>query len=169
MATPEESYDVVLLVERPLTAAEAASLRTFHQELDDDPAIEVVYHVLLPVDDAPAAVEASLGIMGGTEVMAPTLDADEVAAIREANQEAAEADLAATITAIRETGAHVVGELVPGPVIDALTDKVKAVDGREVLVLTRSHLVAEFFHVDWTSRARRKLGVPVLHLIEHTD
>ena len=30
-------------------------------------------------------------------------------------------------------------------------------------------MVAEFFHVDWTSRARRKLGVPVLHLIEHEN
>ena len=28
-------------------------------------------------------------------------------------------------------------------------------------------MVREFFHVDWTHRARRKLGVPVLHLLEH--
>jgi len=27
--------------------------------------------------------------------------------------------------------------------------------------------VKEFFHVDWTSRARRKLKVPILHLLEH--
>ena len=31
----------------------------------------------------------------------------------------------------------------------------------------RPHVVAEFFHLDWTSQARRKLGVPVLHLLEH--
>ena len=37
----------------------------------------------------------------------------------------------------------------------------------EVIILTRPHVVAEFFHVDWTSRARRKIGVPVLHLLEH--
>ena len=30
-------------------------------------------------------------------------------------------------------------------------------------------MVAEFFHVDWTSRARRKIGVPVLHLLEHEN
>ena len=36
-------------------------------------------------------------------------------------------------------------------------------------MLTRPHVVAEFFHVDWTSRARRKLGVPVLHLLEHEN
>jgi hypothetical protein len=28
-------------------------------------------------------------------------------------------------------------------------------------------VVAELFHVDWASRARRRLGVPVLHLLEH--
>ena len=42
-----------------------------------------------------------------------------------------------------------------------------AVDGREAIILTRPHVVAEFFHLDWTSRARRKIGVPVLHLLEH--
>mgnify|MGYP006197143069 CR=1 FL=1 len=46
---------------------------------------------------------------------------------------------------------------------------VAAVDAREAIILTRPHVVAEFFHVDWTSRARRKLGVPVLHLIEHEN
>ena len=53
------------------------------------------------------------------------------------------------------------------PPVDALVDKVNEVDAREVIVLTRPHVVAEFFHLDWTSRARRKLGVPVLHLLEH--
>ena len=43
------------------------------------------------------------------------------------------------------------------------------VDGREAIILTRPHVVAEFFHVDWTSRARRKIGVPVLHLLEHEN
>ena len=45
----------------------------------------------------------------------------------------------------------------------------RAVDGREAIILTRPHVVAEFFHVDWTSRARRKIGVPVLHLLEHEN
>ena len=42
-----------------------------------------------------------------------------------------------------------------------------AVHAREVL--TRPHVVAEFFHVDSTSRARRKIGLPVLHLLEHEN
>jgi hypothetical protein len=55
------------------------------------------------------------------------------------------------------------------PPVDALAALVSSVDAREAIILTRSHVVAEFFHVDWTSRARRKLGVPVLHLIEHEN
>jgi hypothetical protein len=46
---------------------------------------------------------------------------------------------------------------------------VSKVDGREAIILTRSHVVSEFFHVDWTSRARRKIGVPLLHLLEHEN
>ena len=51
--------------------------------------------------------------------------------------------------------------------IQALAKKVADVDAREAIILTRPHVVSEFFHLDWTSRARRKLGVPVLHLLEH--
>ena len=53
--------------------------------------------------------------------------------------------------------------------IEALAAEVSAVDGREAIILTRSHVVSEFFHLDWTSRARRKIGVPVLHLLEHEN
>ena len=51
--------------------------------------------------------------------------------------------------------------------IGALAATVKTVDGREAIILTRPHLVSEFFHRDWSSRARRAIGVPVLHLLEH--
>ena len=59
--------------------------------------------------------------------------------------------------------------MVGEPPIDALAAKVTEVDAREAIILTRPHVVAEFFHVDWTSRARRKIGVPVLHLLEHEN
>ena len=55
--------DAEHLVEQALTAADAAQVRALHVELDDDPTIEVVYHVLLPMADAAAAVEASLGVI----------------------------------------------------------------------------------------------------------
>ncbi len=169
-AAREEPYAVVLLVEQALTAADAAQVRALHQELDDDPAIEVVYHVLLPMADAAAAVEASLGVIGGADLIAPpiTPSPDEIETLREEYREQAERDLLATTTALADAGAHVgPAQVVADPPVDALIRAVKEVDGREAIILTRPHLVAEFFHVDWTSRARRKLGVPVLHLLEH--
>jgi hypothetical protein len=30
-------------------------------------------------------------------------------------------------------------------------------------------VVSEFFHLDWTSKARRRIGVPILHLLEHEN
>ena len=68
---------------------------------------------------------------------------------------------------MRAAGARVEGRIVHEHPIDALASSVAATDGREAIILTRSHVVSEFFHLDWTSRARRKIGVPVLHLLEH--
>lgn len=169
-APREDPYDVVLLVEQALTAADAAQVRALHVELDDDPTIEVVYHVLLPMADAAAAVEASLGVIGGADLIAPpiTPSPDEIDQLREEYRDQAERDLATTAEVLAAAGAHLGSRsIVTDPPVDALTRKVKEVDGREAIILTRPHLVAEFFHVDWTSRARRKLGVPVLHLLEH--
>ncbi len=75
----------------------------------------------------------------------------------------------ATIKAIEAAGGKAVGEPVTIDPIAALVAKVAEVYAAEVIILTRPHVVAEFFHVDWTSKARRKLGVPVLHLLEHEN
>ena len=163
-----ERYDVVLLVEQPLTSADAMQVRSLHAEFE----AQVVYHLLMPLVDAAAAVEASLGAIGGADLLAPpmTPSPDELASLREEQQDQADHDLAVTVDALKATGAEVgSASVVSDPPIDALADKVAAVDGREAIVLTRPHVVAEFFHVDWTSRARRKLGVPVLHLLEHEN
>jgi hypothetical protein len=168
MESAPERYDVVLLVEQPLTPQDAAQVRALHEDFD----AHVVYHVLLPMADAAAAVEASLGAIGGADLLSPpmTPTPDELAALRAEHREQAERDLAATKGALAATGAEIgSGTIVSEPPVDALARKVKEVDGREAIVLTRSHVVAEFFHVDWTSRARRKLGVPVLHLLEHEN
>jgi hypothetical protein len=164
-----EDYDVVLLVEQALTNADAAQVRSLHEGLDEP----VTYHVLLPMEDAAARIEASMGSLAAGEVMAsPAMAMREVdiEAVRKDCRDRSERDLAATLTALRAAGAtSVSGEVVTKPPIDALSDKVSAVDGREAIILTRPHVVAEFFHVDWTSRARRKIGVPVLHLLEHEN
>jgi hypothetical protein len=160
------SYDVVLLVEQALTSEDARQVRSLHEDLDDP----VVYHVLFPVEDAAARIEASMGTLSGGELMGnPTLGMPEVdvAAVRKDAEERGHADLTATLAALRGAGATAHGKTVGDDPIRALAAEVSEVDGREAIILTRPHVVAEFFHVDWTSRARRKIGVPVLHLLEH--
>jgi hypothetical protein len=161
-----ETYDVVLLVEQPLSSADARQVRSLHE---DAPA-PVRYHVLLPVEDAAARVESAMGTLasGDALVAAPmVLDQDEVADIQRELLDQARADVATSVQALQQAGGAATGESVTAEPIDALVAKVQAVGAAEVVVLTRPHVVAEFFHVDWTSRARRKLGVPVLHLLEH--
>jgi hypothetical protein len=168
-SSPENStadYDVVLLVEQPLTAADAAQVHSLHEGLDEP----VTYHVLLPLEDAAARIESAMGSLTAGDMMAsPTAPMSEVdlEAVRKDCQERSNADLASTLEALRRSGATAVGEVVGDPPIDALAAKVAAVDGREAIILTRPHVVSEFFHLDWTSKARRRLGVPILHLLEH--
>ncbi len=161
----ETDYDVVLLVEEALTDADARQVRSLHEGLDEP----VTYHVLLPVEDAAAAVEAAMGgVIGHDMVPGPTIGMPDIdlEAIRADTRRRAQAQLDQTLAALHSAGANATGELVADP-IEALAAKVAAVDGREAIIMTRPHVVAEFFNVDWTSRARRKIGVPVLHLLEH--
>jgi hypothetical protein len=162
-----ETYTVVLLVEQALTDADAVQVRSLHEGLDDD----VRYHVLLPVEDAAARVEAAMGAVSGETMTAPRmpLDPDAVETVREESERESSAALAATLAALRAAGATADGNIVDDDPIEALARAVADVDGREAIILTRSHVVSEFFHLDWSSRARRKIGVPVLHLLEHEN
>jgi hypothetical protein len=163
-----DTYNVVLLVEQALTAADAVQVRSLHDEMDEP----VAYHVLMPLEDAASRIESAMGSLSAGEVLAsPAMAMSDVdlEAVRRDCRERSDADLQATLAALRATGAKVTGQVVGAPPIDALAEKVTEVDGREAIILTRPHVVAEFFHVDWTSRARRKIGVPVLHLLEHEN
>lgn len=160
-----EDYDVVLLIEQALTTQDAAQVHSLHEGLD----VPVTYHVLLPLEDAAARIESAMGSLTAGDMLAtPTMPMSEVDldAVRKDCEDRTESELSSTLEALRASGATAVGEIVSDPPIDALAAKVAEVDGREAIILTRSHVVSEFFHVDWTSKARRKLGVPVLHLLE---
>ena len=164
-----ETYPVVLLVEQALSAADAAQVRSLHEELVDE-GQAVSYHVLLPMHDAAARIEAAMGSLAGGELLtspAITMSEVDLETVREQCRQTSEQELRDTLGALAEVGAIATGRVITDPPVDALADEVAAVDGREVIILTRPHVVAEFFHLDWTSQARRKLGVPVLHLLEH--
>ena len=61
-----ETYDVVLLVEQPLSRQDAVRVRGLHADVADP----VRYHVMLPVEDAAAQVESALGSIAASEVLA---------------------------------------------------------------------------------------------------
>ena len=165
-AGTETTYNVVLLVEQPLSQQDARQVRGLHEDMDEP----VRYHVLLPVEDAAARVESAMGSLAASEVLASpalVMNEDDLENIQHELLENARRELTASLERLIDAGGDAVGDIVSIDPIDALAAKVKAVDGREAIILTRPHVVSEFFHMDWTSRARRKIGVPVLHLLEH--
>jgi hypothetical protein len=159
-------YDVVLLVEQTLTAQDAAQIRSLHEDIEE----QVLYHLLVPVEDSAARIEAGIGTLGTGEVMgAPALlsDPEALAEMQQDLLDVARDAVSTSVAALEAAGGKAVGETLSVEPIHGLAAKVAEVDAREAIILTRPHVVTEFFHLDWTSRARRKLGVPVLHLLEH--
>src|SRR5690242_18047696 len=102
-----ETYTVVLLVEQALSAADAAQVRSLHEGLDDD----VRYHVLLPVEDAAARVEAAMGAVGADTMNVPRvpLDPETVETLTEETERQSHEALAATLGALRAAGATAEG------------------------------------------------------------
>ncbi len=159
------TYDVVVLSEHEISVSDAEQIHGLHAEIGD----QVVYHVLIPADDAAARLETTMGTLGAGDVFATPLVVREldVQKIEDEFREEAERQLEVSLENLGTGRFTAVGRVTNAAPVDALAAAVSAEQASEAIVLTSSHLVAEFFHVDWTSRARRKLGVPVLHLLEH--
>jgi hypothetical protein len=159
------TYDVVLLVEEALSELDAQQVRALHTALEEP----VRYDVLIPVDDAAARVETAMSSLAAGEVLAApaiAMSDSDIAEIQTDLLADARSKLDQSLARLQRAGGDAVGDVISVDPIDGLTAKVSEVDAAEVIILTRPHIVAEFFHVDWTSRARRKLGVPILHLLE---
>ncbi|MGH3497435.1 MAG: hypothetical protein ACRDP1_08225 [Nocardioidaceae bacterium] len=158
-------YDVVLLIERPLTELDASQVTSLHESIEEP----VRYHLLIPVDDAAARMEASFGAVAGHEMVSPlnTVDAEQIDAAQAQLEKVAGKAIATSVALLVADGREADGAPTHRDPITALADAVAEHGAAEAIILTRPHVVAEFFHVDWTSRARRKLNVPTLHLLEH--
>jgi hypothetical protein len=164
------AYAVVLLVEENLTQADAARVHSLHEGIEGP----VAYHVLMPSNDGRARVQAALGASGGLApdlvpgrpVPVDDLDPDEL--VEEARR-SADKELVNAVAVLEATGASATGELITGDPVDALAAKIKEVDGREAIIFTEEHFVAELLRLDWTSKARRHLDIPVLHLMEQEN
>jgi hypothetical protein len=158
-------YDVVLLVEQELSQEDAQRVVELHQDMPE----RVRYHLLVPCHNAEAGVEASISALGTADLYGTGLvdQREELAKAQEAIDSEARDCTGRSVQRLRDLGQDAVGGISHDRPIDALTATVNKVGGQEVIILTRPHIVAEFFHLDWTNSARRHLGVPVLHLLEH--
>ncbi|MDI2125130.1 indole-3-glycerol phosphate synthase [Yinghuangia seranimata] len=156
-------YTVVLLIEKVMDEADVRLVTTLHE---DTPVSFVVvlpgkadHHrlvralddvALVRLDEAAEELEREHDPAdGGPDVLRRTLDG--------------------SVAALRAAGAQAVGETAPGEdPLKILADVVDRHSADEVIVLTDPHLIEEFFHRDWASRARHKVGVPVLKLFAHS-
>lgn len=154
-------FTTVLMIEKPLVPADVELLTTLH---DDE---QVSFVVLIqPRGDQDRLLRALDDVALGR--------LDEVAGERaepegEAAMPVAVKALEHSLQALRDAGSHAVGQVVEDHPIDVLRSVVEETQADEVVVLTAPHLVEEFFHRDWASRARHKVGVPVLKLFAHNE
>ncbi|MFE0130282.1 indole-3-glycerol phosphate synthase [Streptomyces sp. NPDC059037] len=153
-------FTSVLMIEKALTSADVEFVTTLH---GDEP---VTFHVLLQPrgDQADRLLRAIDDVaLGEIDEAAKEGDVPE-------GQDAtgpAEQALQVSLTALRAAGCEATGRLIEDHPLDALKELVDDADADEVIVLTDPHYVEEFFHRDWASRARHKVGVPVLKLFSH--
>jgi hypothetical protein len=169
-------YDVVLLVEEELSAPDAKRVMELYASAPDS----VRFHLVIPCEDGKNRVHTSLAGLAGTELygiaaIRYSVGSDEEALkVQEQARRAVDAQATAaldrSIDRLRSLGQAADGLITHRRPVDELIEQINRVNGQEVVVLTRPHIVAEFFHVDWSTQARRHLGVPVLHLLEqHQD
>jgi hypothetical protein len=145
---------LVVLTERALSPADVDRLVALHDP--DRPAVRVLVpaggrrNVLVDVLDHLSLLE-----------LREALDAVQGHVERTAKQ--AQADVDATVTALRGAGCEASGEVVTQDPVQALDAEVHA-GAEEVVIVTAPHAVEDTLHRDWASVARDRLGVPVLHV-----
>lgn len=168
MTDDSHLYDICLLLEQPLSHVDAQQIVELHETWTDP----VHYHVMIPLDDAAAHIETALGTLAAGDAMAAVplsvLEEDAERA-HEQSVEITDHACAESVAALHELGADADFEIVTGDPVDRLARAVEERGSDEVIILTRPHLVAELFHTDWTHQARRRLGVPLLHMLAHRD
>lgn len=159
-------YNVIVLAEQAMTPGDAAEVVSLHTGIED----EKHYHVLIPCDNAQVRVETALGSLSASETWVPPVIDTEGIDTRELQAELdseAQTAVTASVDALQALGHHASGQFSSEDPLDTLEAVVAEHQADEVIVMTRPHVVQEFFHLDWTSRARHRLGVPLLHLVEH--
>ncbi|MFF4406225.1 indole-3-glycerol phosphate synthase [Streptomyces sp. NPDC001262] len=153
-------FTSVLMIEQPLSATDVEFVTTLHE---DDMSFVVLMRPRGNEDRLLRAIDdVALG-----ELEQAVHEADEPEG-EDALRPAAVA-LEHSLRALRAAGCEAVGQIIDNHPLDLLRSVVEQTHADEVIVLTAPHLVEEFFHRDWASRARHKVGVPVLKLYAHAE
>ncbi|MFJ8077389.1 indole-3-glycerol phosphate synthase [Streptomyces sp. NPDC096176] len=155
-------FTSVLMIEKPLTSEDVEFVTTLH----GDEGVSFVVLMQPRGDQADVLLRAIDDVAVG-ELKEAVREVDELAG--EKAKAPAERALEHSLAALRAAGCEAVGHLVEDHPLDKLKSVVDEADADEVIVLTEPHYVEEFFHRDWASRARHKVGVPVLKLFAHSE
>lgn len=154
-------FTSVLMIEQPLTPVDVDFVTTLHGDE------QVSFIVLMqPRGDRDRLLRAIDDVALG-ELPEAVREGDEPEG--EAARGPAELAIEHSLASLRAKGAKAVGQIVEEHPLDKLKAVVAETNADEVIVLTAPHYVEEFFHRDWASRARHKVGVPVLKLFAHKE
>lgn len=155
-------FTSVLMIEKPLTPEDVEFVTTLHGEE------QISFVVLMqPRSDQADVLLRAIDDVAIGELREAVREGDRPEG-KEA-REPAEMALEYSLRELREAGAEAVGQVVEDHPLDKLKTVVEDSGADEVIVLTAPHYVEEFFHRDWASRARHKVGVPVLKLFAHSE
>lgn len=150
------------MIEKPLTSVDVEFVTTLHGD-------ETVSFIVLmqPRGDQADLLLRAIDDVAMGELKEARREGDEPEG--NAARRPAEAALEHSLKALRDAGCEAVGQVVEDHPLNKMKAVVDESDADEVIVLTAPHYVEEFFHRDWASRARHKVGVPVLKLFAHSD
>ncbi|GAA4764374.1 MULTISPECIES: indole-3-glycerol phosphate synthase [Streptomyces] len=155
-------FTSVLMIEKPLSPEDVEFLTTLHGD-------EAVAFVLLmqPRGDQADVLLRAIDDVALGELKDAVREGDEPEGSEAKGP--AERGLAHSLAALKAAGCEARGQVVEKHPLDRLKAVVEESGADEVIVLTEPHYVEEFFHRDWASRARHKVGVPVLKLFAHSE
>jgi hypothetical protein len=146
---------IVVLTEQALGSDDASRLVALHS------AEHPRYRVLVPADVHQNLLADVLDHLSLLELR-QALDA--VRGREGTTRDSAEEALATSLEQLRAAEATADGMIVKGDPVAAVEAALVQEPADELVVVTRPHAVEDTFHTDWASRARERLGLPVLHI-----
>jgi nucleotide-binding universal stress UspA family protein len=157
---------VVLLAEQPPGGEDVDALIAPYADAPGP----VRYHLVIPERVGSRPVEAVLqdiaiaeGLVGWGAAEQALYDPLERA------RADAEQTLAETTKLLRERGLEVTGEVTSEDPVSVLCALSAGGDVDALVIFARHHVVSEAFHRDLSSRCRRKLAVPVTHVVPQAE